>query len=350
MRPGWLLYGKLQRPGELLDEVVLECVGAGACPTFVINCHGGALAARRVLGALRQEGVDLCSWSEFLERSQRLEAFNRIWREAAERLPCAATLLAARVLLDQQAGAFAGVLNSIRGFLGDTPNWAEAQNALERLLATAPFGRGLFEHGRVVLAGRPNVGKSTLANALLRFERVITHRTPGTTRDTVEESLSIRGVPFVLVDTAGLRDTTGDIELEGVRRGTEEVARADVAVAVFDGSVPLQKEDVRLIEQGLPQRTVAVLNKCDLPQAVPVEALSRRLGQAPVLVSASQGLGLKELEQRILNAAYPRRPLSKEAVVFTERQERLVRAALEAAKARDRGKLEDCLRSLTWDA
>jgi len=375
MRPGWLLYGKLIRRGQVLDEVVLECVAREPSAAYVINCHGGALAARRVLEALRQEGVESCSWARLLQEAQERGALDPIRREVAERLPGACTLAACRVLLDQWAGALEREVNRIRQGLRETGDWNAASRRLRRLIRTAAFGRGLFEHKRVVLAGRFNVGKSTLANALLRFERVLTHPTPGTTRDTVEALLAIQGVPFVLVDTAGLRESDDEVEREGVRRGAEELARADVAVLVFDGSVPLRQEDLDLAERARALRVVPVLNKCDLPRVVPPEALVHRLGQAPLRVSALTGAGLDQLESRILDAALslgprgpaplqaneaqdvrqtpiatsrekPFRPGKGEPVVFTERQERHLRAAAEAAASRDRDRLDGSLEAI----
>ena len=349
MTPGQLLYGKLWRSGELLDEVVLECVELGHLQTFAVNCHGGAIASRRVLDALAGEGAERVSVPELLARRQRMERFDRIRREAAELLPAAPTRLAVRVVLDQYHGALSDVLAGIRKTVDSGADWEEVRKELERLIETARFGRGLFEHARVVIAGRPNVGKSTLANVLLRFDRMIIHRTPGTTRDTIEEVFSIRGVPFLLVDTAGLGEARCIVEQESVRRGREEITRADVLVLVFDGASPLRQEDHQLLEDAPMRRTVPVINKCDLPRVVASDEISSKLRSAPVEIAAAHGMGIQALEDRILDTAYPKRPDEGGAVVFTERQERHIRVALAAAEARDGKHLSDRLDRLVTE-
>jgi tRNA modification GTPase len=225
-------------------------------------------------------------------------------------------------------------------------DWPWIEERLRRLLATAAFGRGIVRPPRLVIAGRPNVGKSTLANALLRFDRMLVHPEPGTTRDTIEEILSIRGLPFTLVDTAGLRAARNEIEREGVRRGAQALRRADVALLVFDASVPLQEEDRRILARRRAPTRVPVLNKSDLPAAIPPGLIEKRTGGRPVVVSAATGAGLGELEARILEAAYPQMPVRGEAVLFTLRQERLVQAALRAAERQDRPRLAAAMDAL----
>ena len=337
---GRLTYGRLRRAGEFLDEVVVDCVESGPCQVLNINCHGGTMAARRVMDALEAEGARPAAWRDMLARRPGLD---RIMAEAAEAIPGAFTLLAVRVLLDQHHGALSDVVRDIARRLPSENESGAAQDRLAELLATAPFGRGLIEPARVVLAGRPNVGKSTLANALLRFERMIVHTTPGTTRDAIEEIVSIRSVPFRLVDTAGLREATGEIEREGVDRARKHLREAAVRVVVLDGSMPLQPEDMDLLREGAAQPLVPVLNKCDLPRKASAEAVAETTGQDPVVVSAERGDGLAELERRIVEARYPERPAQGAAVVFTERQERHLRTAQEAAGTGDTDGAVRCL-------
>ena len=335
MTPGRLAYGKLWREGEFLDEVILDCVELEPRPTFAVNCHGGAVAAGRVLRALEAEGAKSADWPELFSLQQQESGTDRIRMEVAERIPSAPMLLAAGVLLDQYHGALSGALNSIRREILSEPDWPSAESMLERLLATARFGRGLCEPARVVIAGRPNVGKSTLANALLRFDRVIVHAVPGTTRDTIEQTFAIRGVPFLLVDTAGIREARCAIEEEGVQRGKEEIRRANVVIIVFDGSIPLQEEDRPFLAAGLPPGAVPVINKCDLPRVLPADEIKEKTGRAPVETAATQNTGIEALEERILETACPCRPAKGDAVIFTARQERNILAALLAVKAHD---------------
>jgi tRNA modification GTPase len=351
MEPGRLLYGRLVRDGAPLDEVLLECVQAGGHGVFIINCHGGALASQRTMTALAAEGARSAREEELLARQRRLGLLDRIQEESARRIPRTLTLRAARVLIEQHEGALAAARDELLRRAGpdeDTPppallrptDWPWIEERLRRLLATAAFGRGLVRPPRLVIVGRPNVGKSTLANALLRFDRMLVHPEPGTTRDTIEEVLSIRGLPFTLVDTAGLRKARSEVEREGVHRGAQALRRADVALLVFDASAPLQEEDRRILARKGARTRLPVLNKSDLPAAIPSELIEKKTGCRPVVVSAASGAGLSELEERILEAVYPQMPAKGEAVLFTLRQERLVKAALQAAKRKDRAGLQ----------
>jgi tRNA modification GTPase len=348
MEPGRLLYGRLVRDGAPLDEVLLECVQTGGRGVFVINCHGGALASQRTMAALAAAGARPAREKEYLARQRRLGLLDRIQEEAALRIPRALTLRAAQALVAQHEGALAAVRDELLRRAGLRPtDWPWVAERLRRLLATAAFGRGMVRPPRLVIAGRPNVGKSTLANALLRFDRMLVHPEPGTTRDTIEEGLSLRGLPFTLVDTAGLREAQSEIEREGVRRGAQALRRADLALLVFDASVPLQEEDRRILARGGTRMRLPVLNKSDLPAAVPAGLIEEKTGCRPVVVSAASGAGLGELEERILAAAYPQMPAKGEAVLFTLRQERLVKAALQAAERKHRARLAAAMKALT---
>ena len=372
MDPGRLLYGRLVRDGAPLDEVLLECVQTGGPfdhaqgrpeetrmgghGIFVINCHGGALASQRTMTALAAEGARLAPEKELIAHERRLGLADRVQEEAAQRIPRALTLRAAQVLIEQHEGALASVRDELLRHAGSDAkphsrglpqaDWAWISERLRRLLATAAFGRGIVRPPRLVIAGRPNVGKSTLANALLRFDRMLVHAEPGTTRDTIEEVLSIRGLPFTLVDTAGLREARNEIEREGVRRGAQALRRADVALLVFDASAPLQEEDRRILARKAARPRVPVLNKSDLAAAIEPGLIEEKTGCRPVLVSAASGAGLHELEERILEAAYPHLPAKGEAVLFTLRQERLVKAALQAAERKDRPRLAEAMGEL----
>lgn len=349
MKAGDLLYGKLWQSGELLDEIVLACVESVPHPIFEVNCHGGAAAAERVLDALERGGARQADWRELLAERQHVGRLDTIAREAAERIPLAATQLAAGMLIEQYRGALARALQEIRDGLSAEPDWAETQRRLEKLLTTAEFGRGLTEPPRVVIAGRPNVGKSTLANALLRFERVIVHPAPGTTRDAIEDTVAIHGVPFLLVDTAGIRKARDQIEEEGVAMGLDQLGQADLALVLFDGSRPLQQDDHRLLNVPLPPRTIFVINKCDLPQALAPEQLAEKVGRQPLVISARAGDGLGELEERMLATAYPEIPEKGQAIIFTRRQEQHLRDAAEAAGKQDASNVLRGLDSLQYE-
>jgi tRNA modification GTPase len=155
----------------------------------------------------------------------------------------------------------------------------------------------------VAIVGRPNVGKSSLMNALARTDRAIVTAVPGTTRDLLDEWLHIKGMPVRLLDTAGIRDTGDPVEQEGIRRSRRAVEDADLVVVLIDRSLPLEEEDRTLVASLREKNHIVVLNKSDLPSQVAVEKeawLASPSGdRGPVLISAVTGVGLDELRERI---------------------------------------------------
>jgi len=346
---GRLAYGQLIQKGEILDEVIVACVTTVAGEVFEVNCHGGAMASHRVMEALEAEGAHRLSPSERIKRLVQDHRLDAIGMEAAERIPAAPTLPAAAALLTQQRGALRRALDQIRADVESDPDWPVIEERVKELADTARFGCGLTEYARVVLAGRPNVGKSTLANALLRFDRMIVHHIPGTTRDTIDEVFSIDGMPFILIDTAGMREAENVIEQEGVRRGKAELSRADVAVLVFNAAEPLQPDDIRLLEGALPARPLIVANQCDRACPDTLSDIEQRAGRAPLQVSAIEERGIDTLEARILALAYPVRPADDAPLIFTRRQADHIRAVLAAVRAHDSARALACLSRLVLD-
>ncbi len=182
-------------------------------------------------------------------------------------------------------------------------------NQIQKLLSTYKEGRLLREGIRVAIVGKPNVGKSSLFNALLQENRAIVHPTPGTTRDLIEESLDLNGILVRFIDTAGLRQGHEEIESEGIRRTHERLKQSDIVLAVIDGSRPLDKED-ELVFESLKSLVIPVfyiLNKSDLPSKTSLDfALS---------ISAKQGLGLEELKQKILGYFIKKTSLTSDLVL-----------------------------------
>jgi tRNA modification GTPase len=173
----------------------------------------------------------------------------------------------------------------------------EALGLVQKLEATAQEGRILREGARVVILGRPNVGKSSLLNRLLREERAIVTAIPGTTRDVIEESIDLNGVMIRLIDTAGLRDTDDIVELEGIKRTRAAQDEADLLLVVLDGTVPLTSDDRELLQAVRHRKYVVLLNKADLPHAV--EADTALAGCPTYAISAKTGLGVETVKSAL---------------------------------------------------
>ncbi len=177
---------------------------------------------------------------------------------------------------------------------------SEIDSALSALLARSQQGRIIKDGLRTAIVGRPNAGKSSLLNALLQEERAIVTDIPGTTRDTIEESIKIGGVPLVLMDTAGLRETDNTIERIGIERAKESMAKADLIMAVIDGSAPLGEEDKRLLAALVGRKALVILNKYDMPQEIGAPDVKAIAGDVPVVsISARYGSGIEDLEEEL---------------------------------------------------
>ena len=328
---GWAVWPG--RPEDRLDEVVAAVFRAPrsyTCEDVVeLSCHGGELPSRRVLAALRSAGARLARPGEFTLRAFLHGRLDLSQAEAVADLIGAATARAHALALSQLAGDLARALESLTERLSDAVAEVEARvdfaedvggvevpahvieaiGALDRdlatLLATAPWARAVREGVRVPLVGRPNVGKSSLFNALLGEARSIVTEVPGTTRDRVSESIELAGIRVTLSDTAGLRETADQVESIGVSRARETLAGAALVLWVVDGSTPLATEDRRIAAELSAARVVAVLNKSDRPRATAAAQVAALLNGAagPVVeVSATTGLGLDTLRETLVRA------------------------------------------------
>ncbi|MBI3858459.1 MAG: 50S ribosome-binding GTPase [Planctomycetes bacterium] len=264
------LPGALTHQGEVIDEVMARtAAGFTGEETVEITCHGGPAVVDRILRALEAEGAPPARPEELLERGVELNHIDRIRAEAWTLLPRAATELAARVLHDQAQGALSAAVAKISG-----PRDAE------RLLASAPLGLALASPRRVVLAGSPNVGKSTLFNALLREDRALVSPVPGTTRDPVREVIAIEQVPVELIDTAGVETPRDALEQMSIERTRRSIGDADLVLFLFDAEAGAQGPELRFLETLSRRRVILLLNKIDagskkpLLEALPVSAIA----------------------------------------------------------------------------
>jgi tRNA modification GTPase len=306
----------LGRIGEPMgEEAVLAVRRVAPSPVIDINVHGGPEVVRFVLETIRASGVMEVTWEEMLHREG-----DALRGEAAVVLARTTTARTAGIALDQYRGAFEAFLHRVQEEIdGGRPE--RAVDLLREVLARADIGRHLNVPWRVVVAGAPNVGKSSLVNALAGYQRSIVAPTPGTTRDVVTVQLAIDGWPVEVVDTAGLRAGGETLEALGMEQARLAAAQADLVLWLVDVSprpeLPDQTSDkVRL-----------VVNKVDLPPAWDLD-----LAGAALRISATTGQGIAELLSAVGTWLVPQPPPTGAAVPFTQaRIERL--AEMERALA-----------------
>jgi tRNA modification GTPase len=354
-------YGHIVDPedGNTVDEVLLSVMQAPSTYTredvVEVNCHGGMAPLWRTVRLLNAAGARQAEPGEFTKRAFLNGRIDLVQAEAVMDLIRARTELSLRAANEQLTGGLSQRIDAVReqlvGILAgveagidfpeediETPSGGTLRDALQRaledadlLLRSHTFGRILREGAAATIVGRPNVGKSSLMNALLRQDRAIVTAIPGTTRDVIEESLNIAGVMIRIIDTAGIRDTHDMVETEGVKRSLAAIEDADIAITVLDGSVPLHDGDKRVLREVSGKNRIIVINKADLPRRIgPINDAADK-----VEVSCASGAGLDALRDMIAGMVTKDGTVAAEhGWAVNERHQReleLARAAVERA-------------------
>jgi tRNA modification GTPase len=301
-----------------------------------LHCHGGMAAVAAIGQALAQRGCQAVSWQQWVGGQQS----DAIASAARLALAQARTERTALILLDQYHGALRAAVEAVRQSLagGDLPS---ARQQLAALLARADLGCHLTNPWRVVLAGLPNVGKSSLINALVGYQRAIVHPAPGTTRDVVAATTALEGWPVELRDTAGLRTGGHPVEQAGVARARDELRSGDLVLLIFDAGQPWSSA-AEALRRSRPDALV-VHNKCDLPAAPGVAAGANPQRPPGVSTSALTGEGLDRLIRVLVARLVPHPPLPGDPVPFTAEQCQRLRFALAALERNDRTSAEEAL-------
>jgi tRNA modification GTPase len=341
--PDRIVFGHWQS-GDHREEVIVVRGG----DSLEIHCHGGAAASGRIIAALEAGGCNIEPWQDWIEAAAKCP----IAAEAEIALAGVTTRRAAAILLAQRHGALSRELLLIQQQLrsGDLQ---EARRRLTALLERAPVGLHLAQPWQVAIAGRPNVGKSSLINALVGYQRAIVFDQPGTTRDVLTAETAIDGWPVRLADAAGIRATCDPLEAEGVFRARRQLMEADLVLWVLDAvtlgataeSDPRAAAERDLAEQFAAAAvfaTVVVVNKVDL-----APEWRSYIADGVIATSALMGDGIGALLAAIAQRLVPKPPGPEEAVPFTEQQVHLLERALWRLESNDGAAAAEAIARLT---
>ncbi|WP_407280930.1 tRNA uridine-5-carboxymethylaminomethyl(34) synthesis GTPase MnmE [Lactococcus formosensis] len=356
-------YGHIFDEDRLVDEVMLSVMKAPKTFTredlVEINTHGGIAVTQEILQLLLRSGARLAEPGEFTKRAFLNGRIDLAQAESVMDLIRAKTDQAANIAVKQLDGSLSNLINNIRQEILeslaqvevniDYPEYddvetmtsqmllektAHFEQLLETLLATAKRGKILREGLKTAIIGRPNVGKSSLLNQLLREEKAIVTDIAGTTRDVITEFANIGGVPLELIDTAGIRETEDVVEKIGVERSQKALEEADLVLLVLDASSPLTPKDVELLELSSSTNRIVLLNKTDLPEQIELEKLPEDF----IRISALKNENLDAVEKQIRALFFSGEIEAKDATTLSNaRHIDLVEQALDALKEANRG-------------
>lgn len=365
-----LYLGHIVAPetGDVLDEVLVSFLKAPRSftgeDTLEISCHGGPLILRTVLDEVLRAGARPAERGEFTKRAFLNNRLDLAQAEAVLDVITARTHAGLSAAVARLRGKLSGRIEAIRseivdllagieaaidfseddGVTGtpesDLPRLQAAIDGLQALAATYRQGRIYREGIGVVIAGRPNVGKSSLLNRLLGEKRAIVTSIPGTTRDFIEEALDIGGIPVRLTDTAGIRPPEDAIEREGIDLVWERLETADAVLVLLDGSAELTAEDRELLAKLREKPLLPVVNKADLPQRLEEGSLQEILPETaprPLRISAKYGDGIEALKQAICDTALtaPLQEMPEVLIAHLHQKTALEKAAESLIRARD---------------
>ena len=323
-------YGHiLDKDGAIVDEVLVTVMRAPKSYTkedvVEISTHGGLIASKAVLKCIIEAGADYAEPGEFTKRAFLNGRIDLSQAEAIIDIINSKTSLEQKNALSQVSGSLSNEINSVRGDLInlaasmqviiDYPDEeledVTCDDILDRvsknlkkittLLGSAENGKIIKNGIKTVIAGKPNVGKSSLLNFLARDDRAIVTEIAGTTRDVIEESVSIDGIPLILTDTAGIRQTDDIVEKIGVERSKQSIESADLVIIVFDASTETAEDELTLLEETKNKKRIILINKSDIKNEKFITALNNIPEIHPIELSVKTGEGVDKLISEIKN-------------------------------------------------
>ena len=365
-------YGYIVEPSsnEKIDEVLALFMEAPRTYTMEdvveIYCHGSIVSIRKILSAALACGATLAQPGEFTKRAFLNGRIDLAQADAVIDLIQAKTDKGYSSAFKQLEGSLSSRVNELREELVDAlaevvvnldyPDEDEdftddfsanseiarrleiVLTGLDTLIDSAQTGRMIREGINVVITGKPNVGKSSVLNALLREARAIVSDVPGTTRDKIEEFLSVRGIPLKLTDTAGIRDSSNAIETMGIEMSKEAIRMADLVALILEASEPLSEEDRAIAKTLRGKKVLILLNKSDLPKKINDHEVKEILPEAAIIeISALTGEGIEDIEEHIERAVYRGNVSQGDSLLVTNVRHKnlLIKAREETQKAID---------------
>ncbi|MGL5640743.1 MAG: tRNA uridine-5-carboxymethylaminomethyl(34) synthesis GTPase MnmE [Paraclostridium sp.] len=323
-----LIYGNILDGEKKIDEVLVAYMkGPNSYTTedvIEINCHGGFISVKKILELILSKDVRLADQGEFTKRAFLNGRIDLAQAEAIIDVINAKTDMAHTVAQSQLEGSLSNKIKSLRYDITemlahitvsiDFPDEdvehityntlkersLELQKEINRLYDTSESGKILRDGLKTVIVGKPNVGKSSLLNAVLGENRAIVTDIPGTTRDVIEEFVNIKGIPLKIVDTAGIRETEDVVEKIGVEKSKEFFSSADLSIVVLDSSRKLDIEDIEILKAVQPNKTIVLLNKTDLNQVIEIEKVKEYIDEENIInISALQNEGIEKIHDKI---------------------------------------------------
>jgi len=361
MKSYTMMYGFIIDPksNEKVDEVIISYMKAPNTYTrediVEVNCHGGVVAVKKILSLILENGARLAEPGEFTKRAFLNGRIDLSQAEAIIDLIRAKTTESMHIALEQSQGKLSikikNIMNRLLGILAhieasvdfpedDIENVVSSKiikdskeiiNELNGLIKNAETGKILREGLNTSIVGKPNVGKSSLLNALLEEKRAIVTDIPGTTRDVIEEYINIRGIPVKIIDTAGIRETSDIVEKIGVEKSKEYIEKSDLIIFMVDSSRPLDDEDLEIIELIKNKRTIVVINKIDLPSASDLDTIKKYFNDESIIyASVNTEQGIEDIKQKIEEFVYSGEIKSKDIYVTNVRHKDILYKAKES--------------------
>lgn len=323
-----LIYGHIVDNDKVIDEVLVAFMkGPNSYTTedvIEINCHGGFISVKKILELILSKDVRLADQGEFTKRAFLNGRIDLAQAEAIIDVINAKTDMAHTVAQSQLEGSLSKKIKDLRFNVTEilaqitvsldfpdedvehiTYNTLKEktialQKEINKLYDTSESGKILRDGLKTVIVGKPNVGKSSLLNAILGENRAIVTDIPGTTRDVIEEFVNIKGIPLKIVDTAGIRETEDVVERIGVEKSREFFSAADLSIVVLDSSRSLDPEDIEILESVQPNKTIVLLNKTDLDRVINLDKIKEYMAEENIIeISALQHEGIEKIHDKI---------------------------------------------------